>query len=874
MQYLEDSNTIVLTATGHQGSGISAYLTEDLYFPNIDYPGDTLPGTQFHAAERDIWDITGIKYLHGEFSFHFLNALRGKTPYDTIYEYQTDTLNFPLVTADINSYGKISLIELKEWNRTKNSRLRFDDTTNSWGYYEDPQWSDISNIAYTTAFDYPTILNEHINLINSARGLIGIPVSTHFTGNFSILPNAKLHFLNNATLYIDAGSNVSIGDNTIFYGVANLHHIEVSGTLRLGNNVQMPVNINVKSGGTLILEPGSNLGINDNLILTIEQGGHLNLQNGSNLIIATNARFNTSNNTTITGAEGATIQLQGQMENSGTTLITAAPNVYFRGLMLDNCSNLNLTHTTFIRSGLDGICQNMALSNCTFTNCNANVVTDNIIVQNTSFNNTPLIISKGTSDQALCNIDNSSFNNYQGDAALQLEGIYNFTISNNQIFNNLSNGIALYNCGGSIGEHSIANNLIQYNLPEGSYGDKKKPSGIRIYSSIADVSNNKITNNTNGVVCLNNSTVQLTGNEEAETTDETQLIKDNQYNQVFATDNSFPYKFKYNAIYNTAVEHYPILEVAYTEPLPKTFNVAYNYWGSTFDPAYDFKPERAFRYDPVWELHEGGNDDEAAALLFDDAQQKIGTGDYSGASIVLQQIVSNYTESPFAKTALKSMFALTVVNGADFATLQQYYQQQQQQADHDIKKLSQAMANRCNIAMHNYGLAIQFFESIIENPETLADSIFAVIDAGYVYMLLNGNGDNKTINSMGKMSAIVPKDMASYKNTRNNLINELFGEAQIISPQKEIQNPLNNVDAKELVVYLNPANNYINITLPNEKTYSGNVILYDVLGQEVHQQALNEQNLQLEISYFKPGIYTLVINNNGNLTSTKINIIH
>lgn len=870
--YLQNNNTIIFTATGLISNGGYAYPIDQLYFDSIDYPGDPEPGNQYNALEMDFWGGNG--YLHGEFNFHFLNVLRGLTPSELNY-YHTDFADFYLDSADLNYDNKITINEIRNWVIKYNSNLRFFPDY-FLGYYEDPQWSDISNIAYTTAFDYPTIFNEHINLVSSARGLIGIPVSTHFTGNFSIMPNAKVHFLNNATLHIDSGSNVSIGENTIFYGDANLHHIEVSGTLHLGNNVQMPVNILVKSGGTLILESNSNFTINDNLNLQVEQGGNLYLQNGSNLIIATHARLTTVNNTTITGAEGAAIHVQGQMESIGPSLITAAPNVFFRGLQLENSSALNLTQTTFVRCGLDGQCQNITLNHCSLTNCNAKVITDNINIQNTTFNNTPLLISKSTSEQPICNIDNCSFTNYSGDAVLQLEGMYRFNITNNQILNNLSNGIALYNCGGSIGEHSIANNLIQYNLPEGWYGNKTKPSGIHIYSSIADVSDNKITNNTNGIVCLNNSTVQLTGNEEAQTTDETQLIKDNQFNQVFATDNSFPYKFRYNAIYSLNIEHFPFLEVAYTQPLPKTFDVAYNYWGSAFDPHYDLMPARAFRYDPVWELHEGGNDDdEEAALLFDNAQQKIQTNDYSGASLVLQQIVSNYPESHYASTALKTMFALAGINGADFATLQQYYQQQQQQqTNHDIKKLSRTMANRCNIAMHNYAEAIQFFEAIIENPETLADSIFAVIDAGYVYLLLNGNGDNKTINSIGKISAIVPKDMASYKNTRNNLINALFGESKTVPPKKEIQNPISNITAMEVIVYPNPADDNISVALPTANIYSGYIILYDVLGQKVYEQPYNEQHLQIDIKHLKSGFYNIIIKNDNNSSiSKKINIV-
>ena len=45
-------------------------------------------------------------------------------------------------------------------------------------------------------------------------------------------------------------------------------------------------------------------------------------------------------------------------------------------------------------------------------------------------------------------------------------------------------------------------------------------------------------------------------------------------------------------------------------------------------------------------------------------------------------------------------------------------------------------ANYCDIKLANFPQAITHYETIILNPESEADSVFAVIDAGYAYLLM------------------------------------------------------------------------------------------------------------------------------------------
>lgn len=57
----------------------------------------------------------------------------------------------------------------------------------------------------------------------------------------------------------------------------------------------------------------------------------------------------------------------------------------------------------------------------------------------------------------------------------------------------------------------------------------------------------------------------------------------------------------------------------------------------------------------------------------------------------------------------------------------------------EIDKIIDYLTTYCNIKFGNYQEAIAWFEDVISNPESEIDSLMAVIDLGYVYMLMEGD---------------------------------------------------------------------------------------------------------------------------------------
>ena len=61
------------------------------------------------------------------------------------------------------------------------------------------------------------------------------------------------------------------------------------------------------------------------------------------------------------------------------------------------------------------------------------------------------------------------------------------------------------------------------------------------------------------------------------------------------------------------------------------------------------------------------------------------------------------------------------------------------QTDKDrLTYICQYLSNYCNIKLEKYEEAITWFEGVIADPPTYADSVYAVIDLGYTYLLMQG----------------------------------------------------------------------------------------------------------------------------------------
>lgn len=94
--------------------------------------------------------------------------------------------------------------------------------------------------------------------------------------------------------------------------------------------------------------------------------------------------------------------------------------------------------------------------------------------------------------------------------------------------------------------------------------------------------------------------------------------------------------------------------------------------------------------------------------------------------------------------------------------------------DGEIDKVIDYLTTHCNISLGNYQEAIAWFEDIISDPETELDSLMAVIDLGYIYMLME---DDKASVSC-RYPQLKPKSLQEYDANREMILGDIFGEVE------------------------------------------------------------------------------------------------
>ncbi len=175
--------------------------------------------------------INGDTCHHGEFNFHMYSSTNGETPIKGITTYN----NEPLSNADLNNDNCISVYEAYNWEVNHETRI------------ETPVMSDIGSIGSTTSLRFPTLMFEDITSSDSHRGIIGVTKDVRVMPGqtLTLYDKAKVHFINDAKITVEAGASLVIGDNVEFimddpHGTSDPSHsaIIVRGNISIGSNVK------------------------------------------------------------------------------------------------------------------------------------------------------------------------------------------------------------------------------------------------------------------------------------------------------------------------------------------------------------------------------------------------------------------------------------------------------------------------------------------------------------------------------------------------------------------------------------------------------------------------------------------------------------
>jgi tetratricopeptide (TPR) repeat protein len=552
------------------------------------------------------------------------------------------------------------------------------------------------------------------------------------------------------------------------------------------------------------------------------------------------------------------VKIDGGISMGTNVEFKAYDDFTWQGLILNNTSlSLTMNSASFAKCGLTSFADVLEVQHSDFEDSYIDHYNGNIFINyESSFINSNVRISHPSSNERLARIINGcDFTGLTSGIAINIEGYPNFKIKNCSITSCID-AISLYNCGYGKKDQFIENSVISEN----------SGYGITVYRSSVDILDNTIDFNEMGVRCFDRSDVHLEGDHEIVT----QKIKNNDSYEVLASRGSFPQYFHWNLVQDDDnLPGDPMVKYTGGDEL---LNVQYNCWGYYFDPDDDLYPMGNYIWEPVWDCLSGAGSGESSAAesLYLDARNKIEVEDYAGAKSDFQQIIIAYPTTKFAQAALKEIYSLEEYLTNNYSDLKTYYNSEPNIVNNpELAKLADFLVNFCEVKLENWPTAIAWFENVIQYPESLEDSIFAIVDLGYTYFLMEQSGYKSAY--AGTMTEHIPVSSIQFEEKRDFLLSLLPGE--LLS--ETMKGYLTELREGELLQNVpNPFRGSTQIwyKLDNESDIQLNI--YNYTGQLI--RSINEglktkgtHYIDFNANGLKNGIYFYSISINGQITDSK-----
>lgn len=600
--------------------------------------------------------------------------------------------------------------------------------------------------------------------------------------------------------------------------------------------------------------------------LTFNNNADIYFLNDAKLIVDAGATLFIQDNVQFLGGNNNSIQINGNILVGQDVMIgNISTSSSFGGLYLyNNALQTTFTGTTFAKSGFHNYGSNLIMNNCTFNDCHwIYSHRGNVTVNNSTLLETWLYLENQANDPNLiATVSGCTISNTNMHVGVDLWNYGKYFIENNNI-KAYHNGIQICNSGnGNTGNQSIyGNNIHDCNQ-----------TGILAYDATGSIAGNNIHNNQKGLSLMNNCNVALFGNPGAQTYAQTQQIKDNTSYEVYASQYSFPWYFRYNAIIdedNAGNPYDPLLYFSSPGGL-KQKDIRYNCWGDNFDASEDFYQSTYFIYNPTWCPGGGGIIPDPIIEMYTSALEQFENGNYTVAKNLFQLFIHQYPKSDYAQAAMKELLRLEEYVASDYSGLKEYYLTNDSiAADTVLVKLGDILANKCDVKLENWPLAISWYENKITNPSCLEDSVFAIIDLGYVYFLMENQGLKSTYT--GNLKQFKPESKEKYFEHRDYLLSLLPGETM---SEKLHQNLTNIAYGSLLQNVPNPFSENTQIWYKIEKQVHVTISITDLTGKEMRQ--INEgikdkgtYKVDFTNSDLVSGTYFYSLLLNGKLSDTK-----
>ncbi len=855
-------------------NNLSGESTSDINIPKLDSTDQLFVFVDGHGTNRFgkstiICKYPDIEYLYDD---EVAEAVEKIDCAQMIFLFETcNSGNFAVELTDYNSYDSVkcenrivhtaTTLERYSWNENYLTGSMYTEFTFYWTaavrgvypVYEFPWMPSFATGSFPFdslyPFDHPDDYDPDLN----SDGFVQMDEAFWYADDWDARseghpdnPEPYGYFYDDPNCWPDACIEVPVKENTICENLTTLYGL--AGTIDDSN--ELFGNRNYLVGNTLTVD--SEFKINDNANITISG-------EDARIIVNSSGIFKIYDDITFSGSE---IIVDGDIE--------IGERATFNNIEL-NLNNHSLQTTfnnsVFNNSLLHNYGEELTINSSNFNNCNMvySHRGDVTVTNSTTFNNTGLYIEDiyGQEDY-MATVTGCTFSTDMTMIAIDLLNYDRFNIKNNLIDGHYG-GIHINNSG----EGASGNQVIYKNEIRNCTG-----SAIVSYNSTLSISSNNIHNNMYGVKFFNNCNTALFGNSNATTYSESQQIKDNYSYEVYASPNSFPWYMRHNVIIdednagnpNDALVHYDNFStIGETESI----DIRYNCWGDNFVQSEDLYPIDGYTVDPEW--CPGGDTiiHLAAEILYVSGREQYETAEYVNAKNTFEMVISQYPKTEYASASMKDLFTVEQFITNDYSTLKQYYDDDLViQEDSILKNLSDFLSNKCDIKLENWQPSINHYEDIINYPETPEDSIFAIIDLGYLYLLMDNSGGRAQ--ATGHLLEHKPNTKEEFSEKRDFLL-------ALLPFKKEAGN--NNFEFNQLEGNIllqntpNPTNSVTTIYFQLKEQCEGSIKIINGIGKvtnEIHfSKTAGLHNIELDMSNIPVGIYYYSMVINGKRTDTK-----